>query len=99
MITATKIDIIKQEIFCYDETNNTREIHQLDSDCDAFMSAFADTQELLTVNIINPTPRVIKFYGIKASVPDSFVVTEFSDMTDAKKIIFTNFVEMIKVKV
>jgi len=98
MKTTTKIDIIKQEIFCYDEINNTMEIHQLDSDCDAFMNAFADTQELLTVNIINPAPRVIKFYGIQASVPDSFVVTEFSDMTDAKKIIFTNFVEMIKAK-
>lgn len=98
MHNVTKIDIIKQEIFCYDEEKNEKEIYPLTSEYDFFINEFSNTQELLTVNIYKPMPRLIRFYNITESVPESFVILEYADMTANQKVIFDEFVEMIKAK-
>lgn len=95
MESVTKIDIIGQEIFCYCETDNTREIYPLVG-VDAFIAEFSDTQELLTVNIYEPMPRLIRFYSITESIPESFVILEYADMTTKQKKTFDDFVTLMK---
>ena len=96
MKTVTKIDIISDNIYCYDELNNTREIYLLTSEYDFFMSEFSDTQELLSVNIYDPIPRVMKFYNIENSIPRSFIELDYVDMTDDQKTTWDTFVNLIK---
>ena len=98
METVTKIDIISNNIYCYDELNNTREIYPLTSEYDFFIDEFSDTQELLTVNIYNPIPRVMKFYNTENSIPRSFTELDYVDMTENEKAIWDAFVDMIKTK-
>ena len=96
METVTKIDIISDNIYCYDELNNTREIYPLTSEYDFFMNEFSDTQELLSVNIYDPIPRVMKFYNIENSIPRSFIELDYVDMTDDQKTTWDTFVNLIK---
>jgi hypothetical protein len=98
MENVTKIDIITDTIYCYDELTNERVDYPLDSSYDFFMDEFSDTQDLLTVNIYDPIPRVMKFYNINESIPSSFVEIDYVDMTDEQKAIWDSFVEMIKTK-
>jgi hypothetical protein len=98
METVTKIDIMGAEIYAYDELTNTKEIYPLTSEYDFFMNEFSDTQELLTVNISDPIARIMKFYSIENSIPRSFTELNYVDMTEEQKVIFDEFVEMIKVK-
>jgi hypothetical protein len=98
METVTKIDIINDNIYCYDELNNTREIYPLTSEYDFFMDEFSDTQDLLTVNVYDPIPRIMKFYGIDNSIPKSFTELDYVDMTVEQKSDFDVFVELIKLK-
>jgi hypothetical protein len=98
MESVTKIDIISLEIYAYNELTNTREIHPLTSEYDFFMNEFSDTQELLSVNIYNPIPRIMKFYGIENSIPKEFIELDYVDMTTKQKADFNAFVEMIKSK-
>ena len=98
MESVTKIDIIGSQIYAYDELENKKEIYPLIPEYNFFMTAFSDTQELLSVNIYNPIPRVMKFYGIENSVPKSFTELEYIDMTVEQKADFDAFVEMIKTK-
>ena len=98
METVTKIDIISDNIYCYDELNNTREIYPLTPEYDFFMSEFSDTQELLSVNIYDPIPRVMKFYNIENSIPRSFIELDYVDMTDDQKTTWDTFVNLIKTK-
>ena len=58
MITVTKIDIIKDSIYCYDEETDEKVIYPLIG-VDTFITEFSDTQDLLTVNISNPKARLI----------------------------------------
>ena len=62
------------------------------------MEAFSDTQELLSVNIYNPIPRIMKFYGIENSIPESFIELDYVDMTVEQKVDFNSFVAIIKSK-
>jgi hypothetical protein len=62
------------------------------------MEAFSDTQELLSVNIYNPIPRIMKFYGIEDAIPKDFTELDYVDMTVEQKADFDKFVEMIKLK-
>ena len=96
METVTKIDIISDNIYCYDELNNTREIYPLTSEYDFFMNEFSDTQELLSVNIYDPIPRVMKFFNIENSIPRSFIELDYVDMTDDQKTTWDTFVNLIK---
>jgi hypothetical protein len=98
METVTKIDIISDNIYCYDELNNTREIYPLTSEYNFFINEFSDTQELLTVNITDPIARIMKFYTIENSIPKSFTELDYVDMIEEQKIIFNTFVDMIKTK-
>jgi len=98
METVTKIDIIGLDIYAYNELENTKEIYPLTEEYDFFMNEFSDTQELLSVNIYNPIPRVMKFYTIENSVPKSFTELDYVDMTEEQKGIFDTFVELIKSK-
>lgn len=96
MENVTKIDIMVDTIYCYDELTNERIDYTLTSEYDFFMDELSDTQELLSVNIYNPIPRVMKFYTIENSVPKSFNEIDYSDMTKGQQKIFDAFVEMIK---
>lgn len=98
MESVTKIDIMGVEIYAYDELANTKEIYPLTPEYDFFMEAFSDTQELLSVNIYNPIPRIMKFYGIENSIPKSFTELDYVDMTVEQKADFDKFVELIKLK-
>jgi hypothetical protein len=98
MENVTKIDIIIDTIYCYDELINERVDYPLTSEYDFFMNEFSDTQELLTVNISDPIARIMKFYTIENSVPKSFIELDYVDMTEEQKLIFDNFVTMIKSK-
>lgn len=98
MKNVTKIDIIADIIYCYDELNNQKVDYPLTSEYDFFMNEFSDTQDLLTVNITNPIARVMKFYKIDESVPKSVVEIDYLNMSEDQKIIFNSFVEMIKAK-
>jgi len=98
METVTKIDIMGVEIYAYDELTNTKEIYPLTPEYDFFMEAFSDTQELLSVNIYNPIPRIMKFYGIENSIPKEFTELDYVDMTVEQKADFDAFVELIKLK-
>jgi|TARA_R110000868_G_scaffold172688_1_gene408617 hypothetical protein len=98
MENVTKIDIIVDTIYCYDEITNERVNYPLTSEYDFFMNEFSDTQELLTVNITDPIARIMKFYTIENSIPKSFTELNYSDMTEEQKIIWDSFVLMIKSK-
>jgi hypothetical protein len=98
METVTKIDIINNKINCYDELAGEKVVYPLDSSYDFFMDEFSDTQDLLTVNIYDPIPRVMKFYNINESIPSSFVEIDYVDMTRDEQAIWDSFVEMIKTK-
>jgi hypothetical protein len=98
MESVTKIDIMGVEIYAYNELTNTREIYPLTSEYDFFMNEFSDTQELLSVNIYNPIPRIMKFYGIENSIPKDFTELDYVDMTTKQKADFNAFVEIIKLK-
>jgi len=98
MENVTKIDIMVDTIYCYDEMTNERVDYPLTAEYDFFMNELSDTQELLSVNIYNPIPRVMKFYNIENSVPKSFTELDYIDMTREQKVIFDTFVEMIKSK-
>jgi len=96
MENVTKIDIMIDTIYCYDEMTNERIDYPLTSDYDFFVNEFSDTQELLTVNISDPIARIMKFYTIENSVPKSFTELDYIDMSKEQKAIFDSFVEMIK---
>lgn len=98
MESVTKIDIMGLEIYAYNEFTSEKEIYPLTSEYDFFMNEFSDTQELLSLNIYNPIPRIVKFYGIENSIPKSFTELDFVDMTVKQKADFNAFVEMIKLK-
>lgn len=98
MEKVTKIDIMIDTIYCYDELTNERIDYPLTSDYDFFMNEFSDTQELLTVNISDPIARIMKFYTIENSIPKSFIELDYIDMTEEQKIIFDTFIEIIKTK-
>jgi len=96
MENVSKIDIMIDTIYCYDEMTNERADYPLTSDYDFFINEFSDTQELLSVNIYNPIPRIMKFYGIENSVPKFFTELDYIEMNKTQKVIFDTFVEMIK---
>lgn len=98
MENVTKIDIMVDTIYCYDELTNERVDYPLTSEYDFFMNEFSDTQELLTVNITDPIARVMKFYTIENSIPKSFTELNYVDMTVEQKADFDAFVTMIKSK-
>jgi hypothetical protein len=98
MENVTKIDIMIDTIYCYDEITNERVDYPLTSEYDFFINEFSDTQELLTVNISDPIARIMKFYNIENSIPKSFVELDYIEMSNEQKVIFDSFVEMIKNK-
>ena len=98
MENVTKIDIIVDTIYCYDEITNERVDYPLTSEYDFFMNEFSDTQELLTVNITDPIARIMKFYTIENSIPKSFTELNYSDMTEEQKVIWDSFVLIIRSK-
>lgn len=98
MENVTKIDIMMNTIHCYDEFTNEKVDYPLTSEYDFFMNTFSDTQDLLTVNITDPIARIMKFYTIENSIPKSYTELEYSKMTADDKVIFDNFVGMIKSK-
>lgn len=98
MEKVTKIDIIVDTIYCYNELTNEMISYPLTSEYDFFMNEFSDTQELLSVNIYNPIPRIMKFYTIENSVPKSFIELDFVDMNENQKESFNAFITLIKSK-
>jgi hypothetical protein len=98
MENVTKIDIMVDTIYCYDALTTERAEYPLTAEYDFFMNEFSDIQELLTINIYNPIPRIIKFYGIENSIPTNFIELDYVDMSQEQKRIFDTFVQMIKTK-
>ena len=98
MENVTKIDIMVDTIYCYDELTNERVDYPLTDEYDFFINEFSDTQDLLTVNISDPIARIMKFYTIENSIPKSFTELDYVDMTEEQKGIFDTFVELIKSK-
>jgi len=98
MENVTKIDIMVETIYCYDEMSNERKDYPLTDEYNFFMNEFSDTQDLLTVNITDPIARIMKFYTIENSVPKSFTELDYVNMTEDQKEIFDTFVELIKLK-
>jgi len=98
MENVTKIDIMVDTIYCYDELTNERADYPLTEEYDFFMNEFSDTQDLLTVNISDPIARIMKFYGIENSIPKEFTELDYVDMTVEQKADFDAFVTMIKSK-
>jgi hypothetical protein len=98
MENVTKIDIMIDTIYCYDEMTNEQVSYPLTSEYDFFMNEFSDTQELLTVNISDPIARIMKFYTIENSIPKSFIELDYLDMTKEQKVIFDSFITLIKSK-
>jgi glutamine synthetase type III len=98
MDNVTKIDIMIDTIYCYDEMTNERIDYPLTSEYDFFMDEFSDTQELLTVNITDPIARIMKFYNIENSIPKSYTELDYANMTAEQKADFDAFVELIKSK-
>ena len=98
MEKVTKIDIMVDTIYCYDEMTNEKVDYPLTSEYDFFINEFSDTQELLTVNISDPIARIMKFYTIENSIPKSFVELDYIEMNKTQKVIFDSFVEIIKTK-
>lgn len=98
MENVTKIDIMVETIYCYNELTNERVDYPLTAEYDFFMNEFSDNQDLLTVNISDPIARIMKFYTIENSVPKSFTELDYIEMTEKQKGIFDTFVEMIKSK-
>jgi hypothetical protein len=98
MENVTKIDIMVETIYCYDEMTNERKDYPLTAEYDFFMNEFSDTQDLLTVNVYDPIPRIMKFYNINESIPQSFTELDYVNMTNDEQAIWDLFVEMIKSK-
>ena len=98
MENTSKIDIFKTEIVCYNEFYDEKEIFPLTSDYDFFLNEFSDTQDLLTVNIDNPIKRIMKFYKIENSIPESFTEIDYIDMTAGQKDILDQFINLIQNK-
>jgi len=98
MENVSKIDLMIDTIYCYDELTNEMISYPLTSEYDFFIDEFSDTQELLTVNIFNPIARIMKFYTIENSIPKSFVELDYVDMTSNQKESFNSFTNLIKSK-
>lgn len=98
MENVTKIDIMVDTIYCYNELTNGMISYPLTSEYDFFMNDFSDTQELLSVNIDNPIARIMKFYTIENSVPKSFTELDYVDMNQNQKESFNAFITLIKSK-
>lgn len=98
METVTKIDIIHNQVNCYNELTGEKVVYSIDSTCDFFMNEFSDTQDLLTVNVYDPIPRIMKFYNINESIPQSFMELDYVDMSSDHQTIFDAFITMIKTK-
>lgn len=98
MENVTKIDVIGKEIFCYNEITGERKIYKIDTTMEVFFNTFANGQDLLTINLINPIKRLIRFYNITDSVPAKIEEIPFANMTVLEKTIFDAFVNMIKLK-
>lgn len=95
MENTTKIDIIKDSIFCYNEQKNERKDYPLTEEFNAFLKMFSDTQDMLSVNISDPISRIVKFYKIENSIPQHFVELPYVEMTQEEKEIFDTFVKLI----
>lgn len=93
-----KIDIIGLDIHCYTLDGSYLKLVNMTSEFNEFTSLFSDTEDLLTINITDPIPRLIKFYGIKDSIPKEVIHLNYSDMTEEQKLSWNSFVTLIKFK-
>ena len=57
-----------------------------------FNVMFADSCDLVTLNVSIPIKRLMKFYGIKDAIPGAYIEVPYSTMTAEQKQIFDNFV-------
>ena len=93
-----KIDIIGLDIHCYTLDGSYLKLVNMASEFNDFTSLFSDTEDLLTINITDPIPRLIKFYEIKDSIPEEVILLNYSDMTEEQKLTWDSFVTSIKSK-
>ncbi len=97
-MTIEKIDIMEGTVYCYGEKPSDKLSFPLDDSCNALIKVFSDTEELLTINISSPIKRIMKFYKITESVPESYKELPYSDMTFAKKKVLDSFIESVQIR-
>lgn len=94
---TSRIDVIKGEIIVFNETANTKKIINLDSSLyRIFIREFCDSTNLVSINISIPIKRVMKFYGIRESVPNSWIELPYSKMSSQDKNILDAFINHVK---
>lgn len=93
-----KIDIINDNIHCYNKEQSQNINSKIDSSMNEFLNTFSDTQDLITINISKPIKRIVKFYDINESIPASFIEKLYSDMTSSEKLILDDFINKIIIK-
>lgn len=90
-----KIDIIEQDVYCYDDKFNLIKTLKIDQFKNIDFS-YLNGSKLFTVNINRPIKRVIKFSEINSLESNAeFVEFPYSDMTIEQKVNFDNFVEQV----
>lgn len=87
-----KFDIFKNNttLFRQDENGVNQDDAVLNDT--AFLTAFSDTEDLLTVNVSQPIKRVMKFYNIDMGIPQTTVELDYDSMTAEQKGILDNFI-------
>lgn len=91
-MAITKIDVINGDVLCTGETDVEFTQTPVDSSYDDMITAFSDTEQLLTINISEPIKRIMKFYNIKAGVPESFVELPYDDMSGGDQAVLDAFI-------
>lgn len=88
-----KIDIIDQDVCCYNEQYNLEKVLKLSQFLGIDFS-YLEGAKLFTLNITQPIKRVVKFTDLNGvSLNDEFVIFPYDDMTPEQKIDFDSFVE------
>lgn len=94
---TSRIDVLMGKIYCTNEIDNTKKEANLDSALYyVFIREFCDSTDLVSINIISPIKRVVKFYGIKAAIPNSWVELPYSTMSSQDKNILDAFINHVK---
>jgi hypothetical protein len=94
----TKIDIYANQIVSVDELTGESNVLTITSEYDEFLTTFSDTQDLMSINLVHPCKRFMKFYAITESVAASFVEVKYDDLTTEDKGVFDEFVTLIQSK-
>lgn len=89
-----KIDIMDNIVIRYDDYM-TVEYKSLEDVTPNFWNEFHSDEELLTINITNPTKRIVKFWGIVNSFPTNIEEMLYIDMNENQKEALDEFISSL----